>query len=123
MMNSRSFTEKLVSNIPALIPMLEEHKSDNEGLLPHVFFGDVARFVSQLHKESLKKPQGADEELKYILADLEAGMASGVDEVQNLIAASFLENLDWEDSDFSKLRQNFGPRLSEMLAIMMGERF
>lgn len=120
MMNNQSFAEKLVSEIPALAPLLAEHKSDNEELLPHVFFGDVTRYVSDLHKDSLKGNRNAEETLRKILSALEAGMASGVEDVQELISVSFLENLDSEDADFQELKRLFGPKLVDELKNLEG---
>lgn len=114
-MTSRDFTEKLVSEIPELVPLLEEHKLDNDELLPHVLFGDLTRYVSSLHKDSVEGNRRADETLKRVLSALEAGMASGIKEVEELIAVSFLENLDWDDPNFQHLKGIFGPNLKKEL--------
>jgi hypothetical protein len=121
MMKHRDFTEKLVSEIPVLVPLLEEHKLDNGELLPHVFFGDLTRYVSSLHKDSIKGNRNAEENLKRVLSALEAGMVSGIKEVEELIAVSFLENLDWGDPDFQHLKGIFGPNLKKELKNIGGE--
>lgn len=36
---------RLIGDAPALAPRLEDHLVDNGELLPHVFMGDVTRFV------------------------------------------------------------------------------
>jgi len=39
------FVQDLVFAIPELKPLLANHLADNDELLPHVFIGDLTRFV------------------------------------------------------------------------------
>jgi len=41
----RSLIERLLASVPDLRGVYDEHISDNDELLPHVFFGDVTRFA------------------------------------------------------------------------------
>ena len=36
---------ELVTQVPELAPRLAEHQQDYDEILPHVFFGDVVRYV------------------------------------------------------------------------------
>jgi hypothetical protein len=40
-----SFIKELLRTVPELQPAYAEHLNDNDTLLPHVFMGDVTRFV------------------------------------------------------------------------------
>lgn len=37
---------ELVSRVPELLPVLQAHLDDYDGLLPHLFMGDVTRWIS-----------------------------------------------------------------------------
>jgi len=66
---------------------VEEHRSDNDEILPHVLYGDLTRFVVAAAEE------GHDELVRRVLAFLEDELAHGDEMVQNLVAVSFVENV------------------------------
>ena len=102
-----SFCQRLVESIPALSPILAEHRSDNFGeILSHPFMGDVSRwYLARLRQGDLV---GARELAKYL--DLE--YMSGSAYVQDLLAVSFIENLPWEHEDEARgVRSTLGPAL------------
>jgi hypothetical protein len=112
-----SFVRSTVERFPSLYGPLEEHIRDNYGeVLPHVFFGDVTRYVVSL---LLAARSGANlpprRELRDILSYLEEAYASGDEEIRGLISVSFLENLPRPGESGAKLREMVGPNLMSQL--------
>ena len=89
----------LIVAAPELDAVRREHLADNDELLPHLLFGDVTRWVVE---------RGPVPEL---LAVLEHHMEAGDEEVQNVIAVSFLENLLGDDPGERAVQAALGPRL------------
>jgi hypothetical protein len=85
------FVERLVARHSALLPIYEEHVKNSGEVLPHVFFSDVTRWYVRLCEDG-----GGKEEAERLLADLEDGLARGDAEINDLIYASFLENMGGE---------------------------
>lgn len=117
------FIERLVGRYPILKPIFDEHVSDNFGeVLPHLFFGDLTRYtVSRfLDVDSEAVPQGleAGPELRRLLNDIEDTYSDGDEEIQELISASFLENLPRPGEQASGLRAWLGPELSAQLRVI-----
>ena len=84
----KRFIEDLLEKVPALVPIYDEHLRDYDTLIPHVFLGDVTRFVVALVNES-----PLSNELKAVLDVLEVAMSKEDEEISELISVSFLENL------------------------------
>jgi hypothetical protein len=102
------FIEGLVRRYPRLEVIFDEHDSDNFGeVLPHLFFGDLTRYLVSkfLEVESGDGPQGTEDkpELRGLLNDLEDVYAGGDEEIQELISVSFLENLPRPEEEGSGL--------------------
>ena len=114
------FIDSLVSQVSELRPVLDEHIRQNDELLPHVWMGDVTRFVVELYTDSAQKTGVAKASsfhiLETILRAFEAEMESGDDEVKELIGVSFLENLDPEAQYYAPLKLLMGEELSKQLA-------
>src|SRR5688500_14176982 len=88
---SVAFVEQLAVRFPTLAPMLAEHAADNFGeILPHVFFGDVTRYVLSL---ALSSDTDDGVELREIVRYLEEVFASCEHDTRGVISASFLWNL------------------------------
>jgi hypothetical protein len=85
------------STVPVLVAT---HLADHEHVLPHLLMADITRWLLT------EGPQPA------VLAVLERHYADGDDEVQNVIALSFLENLLGEEA---AVRWALGPRLADEL--------
>lgn len=116
---SIAFTRKIASLSPALTALLEDHMKDNFGeLLPHVFLGDVTRHVISLVRDPSKGNLAVRRELKTILDTMEEGYVTGNSELQELIAASFLENLPTTEEPGSEIREMVGPNLGSQLKKM-----
>jgi hypothetical protein len=91
--SSPEFVTWLVARHPGLAPVLDEHLGDNDELLPHVLFGDVTRYASALAR------RGSLDDLSPLLADLDGALDASDDEVDNLIAVSFVENAQaWKET-------------------------
>jgi hypothetical protein len=117
---TESFVRQLADLSPALAASLDEHINDNFGeLLPHVFLGDVTRHLAEIaHTASSADVLAVRRELKSALETLELAYASGNEEVQELIAASFLENLPAPHQPGWAIRQMVGPKLGSQLKKM-----
>jgi hypothetical protein len=106
-----SFVRDMVARFPGMGALLEEHIKDNDEILPHVFFGDVTRYVLSLLSDSLPQRR----ELRDILDYLERAYASGDEQLQELIAVSFLENFPFPDEPGAEIRGMIGPHLKRQL--------
>lgn len=87
----------------AVGPIVATHLADNGEVVPHLLMADITRWLVA------EGPEPA------ILAALERHYAEGDDDVQNVIALSFLENLLGEDV---AVRWALGPRLADELRRM-----
>lgn len=104
------FINNLLSQVPDLQPTYEEHLRDEGELLPHLFLGDVTRFVveqcKKLERDRLNSGN-AEQNLTRIMSLMEEGITSPEDgtvpmigrlaaeneSVRNLVGVSFVENL------------------------------
>jgi len=100
--------DQLLEAVPELRPAYEKHVSDYDELLAHVFFGDVTRYVAQ--KARLDK-MGKDTPLERTLRVMERCLTSGREEVQELVAVSFVENLMEHSELLAALKPLMGPSL------------
>ena len=98
--------EALVRDVAAVAPDLEalrhRHLATYGEFLAHVLFGDVTRWVVA---------RGPSPEVREVLRVLERHMDEGDEDVQNVIAVSFLENLFGEDPSELAIQAELGPRL------------
>lgn len=107
----KALVDRVVAVAPALLPVLGEHLADNRELLPHVFFGDVTRFVVSGFSDHSERRADAEK----VLALLEEAIGSPDEDVQNLVSVSFCENLLGE-KPLEAIRAAMGPRLRAELA-------
>jgi hypothetical protein len=113
---ARILVVHVAAQSPELKALLEEHLDDNFGeLLPHLYFGDVTRRFEDLWK--VRIGPSASVELRGILEQLEQGLVLEDDYVQNLIAVSFIEDLQdlWHDPEFEAM---LGPRMKHEYTTM-----
>jgi hypothetical protein len=83
---SEALDELLVA-VPEFRETFDEHVADY-GVLPHVLFGDLTRFVLAAHDRH-------DEDLeRRSLSFLDHALRDGDKDVQNLVAVAFVENVD-----------------------------
>ena len=83
--------EGFVEAIPELRASFDEHIRDNDGLLPHVFFGEVAAFAFDIAKA---RDEGMARRLSVAL---ERMAASSDDATVNVIHVTFIEYFVWGD--------------------------
>ncbi|MEK6747633.1 MAG: hypothetical protein AABY83_00315 [Pseudomonadota bacterium] len=109
------FIERLLRVAPELKGAYEEHLVDNDMLLPHVFMGDVTRFV-------VAAAEGGNDRvvvqriLDYFEIELKAGEAESLE----LIRASFVENLTGESTVVNKLKPMMGTGLRREIEAICG---
>lgn len=134
------FIRDLAKQFSALEPLLLDHIEANGEVLPHVFFYSVALYAVGLLKPSTdatvfalsdkqldafqalirKSPRGRLNELTDLLRHLEDAYASGDDEIQNLIAVSFIENLPHRSERGAEILDMLGPNMRRQLNIWLG---
>jgi hypothetical protein len=105
-----AFIGALCHRFPVLMPILQEHLDDYDGLLPHVLMADVSRWVVQRFAFN-----AADETLREILDFLESDFERARGEDRELVAASFLENLPRSGEEGAGVQALLGPALQEQL--------
>ena len=104
-----TFARHLRTDVPGFDRVYDEHVVDYDEVLPHVLLGDLVRFLS----DEVQQHGTGSAALSPALALLERGMASPDPRLQELVAVSFLENLDRDDPSFLPIRGLFGPHLEE----------
>lgn len=114
------FIRSFVARFPGLSAVLDEHTKDHFGeILPHVFFGDITRYVLALFSaESHGGGLSPRRELLQILDFLEEVYSGGDEELQELISVSFLEDLPRWDEECSQVRELVGPNLRRQLDVI-----
>lgn len=112
-----AFVRSLVSRFAGLRELLEEHVEDNFGeILPHVFFGDLTRYIlSLLSAATAGGGLPPRSELREILDYLEEAYSEANEEIQELISVSFLENLPRPGENGSQIREMIGRQLRKQM--------
>ena len=109
-----ALVDRLVEACAALKPLFDEHLEDNFGeVLPHVFLGEVTR-----HLVGEAAGDAGSRTVEAALRQLEDEFASGTEEVKELIAVSFLENLPESPEPGLAVRLRLGPSLKGELSRM-----
>ncbi len=103
-----AFVGDLAYRVPALMPALQEHLDDYDSLLPHVFMGDVSRWVVERYCAT---PD--DQDLHALLDFIESTFETLGNEDRELIMASFLENLPRTGESGAGVWELIGPTLRE----------
>ncbi|MFJ5956875.1 hypothetical protein ACIQC5_13065 [Paenarthrobacter sp. NPDC092416] len=81
---------ELIADHPNLRPSYEEHLEDNDGeLLPHLLIADICRWVVA---EQASNPLRVLQLLSWLEVHF-AGLGHVMDDVDNVIAVSFIEHL------------------------------
>ena len=110
---SEVWIQKLVAAVPRLKPLYDEHLADYDELLPHVLLGDIARYVTQGFggKEGGEPYENCRGVAVEVLRILEEAVEIGDPELLELVAVSFLENINWSKDGGPQIRSAMGPRL------------
>jgi hypothetical protein len=109
-MSAKTFLDDLLSAVPELKPILDEHLAANDNLLPHVMIADVARFAVAEIADARKRVT-----VHKLLDRLERGLTAGDEETRELILASFVENLMGETTSLRLLKPLMGPNLRKAI--------
>ncbi len=104
---------KVIEEAPDLRSLYEEHLRDYGDIIPHVFFGDLTRYVQGAFSGLPSSP--ARQISLKIIALLERAMLSDDEKLHELVSTSFLENLDQDGEAFNDIRANLGPTLKREL--------
>jgi hypothetical protein len=113
-MTCASFIDELASAVPQVEELRAEHVAEYEELLAHVLMGDVSRFTLELYNQS--RADGPDARtaratLEILFNVIERAAESGSGDVQDVVGASFLENIEEELLTYEELRSFLGPAL------------
>jgi hypothetical protein len=122
MAGARDLVDTLVRTFPGVKEVYDGHLRENLGeLLPHVFFGDLTRFVIEEHRR--ERPGRSSRMLvDSLLEFLEAGLAGPDPDVQEVIVVSFLENLWQAEGEYGSLVERLGPEMRAALERLERER-
>lgn len=101
-----SFVEHLANAEPAIRSDLQDHIEFYDELFPHLFFGEITAKVVEWVESG---EPAALARARTVIDTLEAAYGSNY-EVDELIAASFVENLPYDESA-RPVTDLFGPRL------------
>lgn len=111
MSDNATYVRELTEAVPRLQPLLARHVEYFDELLSHVFMGEVSRFAVAEFARCTDGEGSGCPDLIALLAALEQGFCDGGEDVQNLIAVSFLENVAEEAVVSPGLLSLFGPLL------------
>lgn len=104
---------------PAFERVTKEHYADNSELLPHLLMGDLLRYLGTYFPTPANNLSPSSlGEVRAILTLLDSAMTSGNPETENVVAISFIENIDTEPF-FEKLKPLLGIALRRELKRQM----
>jgi hypothetical protein len=107
---------RLVTRFGDLRPLYEDHVRENDELLPHVLFGRLTDWIVRAY---LAAPHRGDT-WKAVIDQLETEFEHGDDNVRELIAVSFLENLPYPGEEGADIAEHLGPNLRAELHQLRG---
>jgi len=107
----QALVDRVVAVVPGLATVYQEHLVDYDGLLPHVFFGDVCRRLADLAQTGDERP------LILAVHEMDEALKSGDQDVTDLIGASFVENLE-DDEDVWSIVARCGSAELRRLSIL-----
>jgi len=117
-LNYKMFVPELLERVPEFEPIYREHMIYFDELLPHVLLGDFTRFLFDAYRRSISGANDASkwhEVVNKSMDFMEEALSSPDSDVENLIVASFVENLQpSEEQDlevFEALKPLLGPKL------------
>jgi hypothetical protein len=106
--NVDQFFRQLIDRVPEVLAVVDEHRRDHDEVLPHVLMADIRRFVIAKLQDVVT--------IDAVVACLEEGIASGNEALQEVIAVSFLENMDPTEPSYEAIANRMGPLLLAELA-------
>lgn len=110
--NEVAFVEALVHQFQVLLGVFEQHLEEQRGeVFPHVLMGDVTRWLVGRFITS----GSSDTLLRDILGFMEQAFDDDEEQVQELLAVSFLENLPRFGEQGFAIRSILGPSMQKEL--------
>lgn len=109
------FLVGLLDTNKVLTILYEDHLQENDELLPHVFFGDVTRYIMQLAVSSTSDHRENASELLRILRFFESSYRESDEKIKNILFVSFLENLEQSDPSYSIIKAQLGDEMKRKL--------
>jgi hypothetical protein len=103
---SEAAVKLLIAAVPALQRLIDEHEAAYGELLPSVFLGEVAKWVTRSVNDD-----GEVEAARRTLDVMEYLMVAGAPDVKDLVATGFLEGLPPGSIKDSRFRALLGPAL------------
>lgn len=116
MAEMESFFSGLIDSNYELQKLYKEHILDNDALLPHVLMGDVTLYIMELAILSTTVKNGTGAELQRILDYFERAFHNSDTQIDNLLAVSFLQNLEQPDPSYSIIKNRLGRQLKQSLS-------
>lgn len=99
MNDSVLFINELLKIDDDVLELYKEHLNDFDTLIPHVFMGELTRYIVKNIESTNKK-----EVILKILKQIDIGLNNGNNELKSLIYASFIENLLGIDLELNYLK-------------------
>ncbi len=108
------FVSRLASTSTEMAELYRDHLADQGELLPHVLMGAITRVVIA--------SAGTEQAhwLSQLLEQLEGGLASGDEDIVELIGVSFVENLSGENAAIRLLIPFMGEALRKEVKSICG---
>jgi hypothetical protein len=115
LITKESFADELVAAIPEFRPQLEDHQAAFGEVMDHLLLADLVRMIEEA------EARGDWLLIDRCLAFLEQAVATTDLYLLDLVAASFIENLEpWSDKHV-RIFDRFPPRLAAQLQRQRGE--
>ena len=114
MMTVRELFSKIIDAAPGFKRTMEEHLSDNDELLSHLLMADCGLFVASYFtgEKRIASDPPSVVELRNVLAIIDAALAEGDEEAQNVVAVSFVECL-WLEPYYTDLCPFLGSKVRD----------
>lgn len=109
--SSVRLVERLVARVPELRPSYDEHVADYDVVLPHVYFGDVTRWVVADFEATRERPD-ATGGWRDVVEFLDEEYPVSDDDAQAVIEQSFVENLPYPGEPGYGIERHLGPELT-----------
>jgi len=120
MIDQTELISRLTAGSPETRALMAEHIDTFGEVIPHVFLGEVSRFLEELDDQTRAGNREAESLLMSVLSILETGFRDGNEDVQNMIGVSFLENVMERAIASPAFRLRLGPLLRKDLQVMLG---
>ena len=108
-----AFPQLLRDRVAGFDAVYAEHLEDYDEVLPHVLVGDLLRFITEVVVRENSLNAAVNEAMRLL-----EEAASGSDpRLQELVAVSFVENLEPQECGFDLIRGAMGPVLAEQYQV------